>query len=538
MAIPPVQSSSLPDERIKASRAPGQVLLVAEGISKRYGMTQALTDAGLEVRTLEVHALLGENGAGKTTFVQILRGNVQPDAGEIRLDGQQVTIASPADATRLGIAAVYQELSLLPNLTVAQNLSIETIPTQGNRLASLLGVLDKREMGRRAVEVAERLGESWQPGDLVATLSVSQKQRLEISRAVSQNSRLLILDEPTSSLAPDDRGRLFRQLRALRDAGLAIIFITHNIEEALEVSDRVTVMRDGRHVGTLGSDEATVSEIVELMTGRAAGRLFPGHATSPGKRIPRLSVRGLRAEPYIKSVSFDVYPGEIVGVAGLVGSGRSKLLRCIYGMLERTDGEVLLDGEPLDARKPSEAIRAGIGLIPEDRQAEGMFPAQSVYHNIVVLTAVTSRAGWRGFVLSTSSLRRLASDLIRTVDIKASSVDLRANQLSGGNQQKLVIARLLAVHPRLILADEPTRGVSIGSKSEIYRTLRALTDASVSIAIVSSEFDELIGLCDRIVLVRDGVSVGETSPEGMTEDDLLNLLLASPDDRATGVRPQ
>ncbi|MHB8590235.1 MAG: sugar ABC transporter ATP-binding protein [Candidatus Dormibacteraceae bacterium] len=506
-------------------------LLEVRELSKRYGQTQALNRVNLTFQRHEVQALLGENGAGKSTLVQILRGNTRADEGELRIDGQVVELSSPADADRFGIAAVYQELSLLPNLTIAQNLSIERVPLGRGFLGRLIGMVDDRELTRRADDAARRLGESWNADDLVSSLSISQKQRLEITRAVSRDSRILILDEPTSSLAPDDREQLFAQIRTLRDAGIAIIFITHNIEEALEVSDLVTVLRDGRSVGTRRSADATVADIVELMTGRVAGTLFPRRDLQPRSDVPRLALRNLSAEPFVKDVSFDVFPGEIVGLAGLVGSGRSKLLRCIYGMLPRTGGEILLDGSELRVRSPLQAIAAGVGLIPEDRQAEGLFPSQSVFHNIVVLAAVLAGDSKQRFLLSTARLRRLASAMIQRLDIKVASMDVRASHLSGGNQQKLILARWLAIHPKLILADEPTRGVSIGSKSEIYRTFRALTAESVSIVLVSSEFDELIGLCDRIILIRDGVSVGEASSKVMTEDDLLHLLLAATPDQ-------
>jgi ABC-type sugar transport system ATPase subunit len=500
-------------------------MLEVRGISKRYGSTQALSDVSLQFEAGEIHSLLGENGAGKSTLVRIITGNTEADAGEILIDGTTTQLSSPAVANELGIAAVHQELSLIPNLTVSQNLSIEQVPTSGGPLGRLTGVVDNRELKRRTREIANRFREDWDPNALVSSLTPSQRQRLEIGRALSRNAKMLVLDEPTSSLAPDDRDELYRKLRSLRDQGIAIVFITHNLEEALEVSDRVSVLRDGRHVGTHQCSDLTVDRVVELMTGRRAGSLFPKREIAAPKAHPRLSVRHLSAAPYLKDVSFDLYPGEILGLAGLVGSGRTKILRAIFGTLNLTNGSIQLDGARLNVSSPGEAIANGVALIPEDRQAEGLFPSHTVTHNITVVAATTT-GRVRSVFISPKRLQKLASDMIARLDIKVGSPLDPASKLSGGNQQKLVLARWLAIQPKVLLADEPTRGVSIGSKVEIYRTLRGQARAGVGIVVVSSEFDELIGLCDRIILVRDGRTVGESSSDDLSEDDLLNMLLS------------
>jgi ABC-type sugar transport system ATPase subunit len=491
-------------------------------------MTQALKDVSVDIRSHEIHSLVGENGAGKSTLVRIITGNVQPDAGSILIDGEAVVL-TPDRANQLGIAAVHQELSLLPNLTIAQNLSIEGLPLTGGRVGRLIGMLDNRELRRRATTISARLGETWNPDTLVESLNLSQRQRLEISRALLRDSRILVLDEPTSSLASDDRRELTRQLRSLRDNGIAIVYIAHNIEEALDISDRITVLRDGVNVGTLRSSEATVEKIVELMTGRKVGELYPHRDELTTRGTPRLSVRDLHAEPFLKGVSFDVYSGEIVGLAGLVGAGRTKILRCIFGTLPASAGEILIDGVPLEVTTPADAIGLGIGLIPEDRHAEGLFQSQSVQHNIVVAAAMAkSSSRWRMVVPLPRPLQRLGREMIRNLGIKVGSPKVWASHLSGGNQQKLVLARWIAIHPRLLLADDPTRGVSVGSKREIYRTLKDLTAEGISVLMVSSELDELVGVCDRIILVRHGRTVGETAPRGLTGADLLHLVLAEP----------
>lgn len=501
-------------------------ILAVRGVSKRYGVTQALKQVSLDIRAHEIHSLVGENGAGKSTLVRIITGNVQPDEGTILIDGEPIELSADR-ANQLGIAAVHQELSLLPNLTIAQNLSIEQLPLKGGSFGRLIGLLDKPELRRRARTIAGRLGETWDPDTLVSALNLSQRQRLEISRALLRDARILVLDEPTSSLASDDRRELTRQLRSLRDNGIAIVFIAHNIEEALGISDRITVLRDGQNVGTEHSSEATVEGIVELMTGRRIGELYPQREGLTPGRVPRLSVREMHAEPYLKGVSFDVFSGEIVGLAGLAGAGRTKILRCIFGMLPLSSGEILIDGTPLDAGTPEDAIAVGIGLIPEDRHEEGLFQSQSVQHNIVVAAAlVQSRSRMRQILPLPKQLQRLGREMIRTLGIKVGSPSVWASQLSGGNQQKLVLARWIAIRPKLLLADDPTRGVSVGSKREIYRTLKTLTADGVSVLMVSSELDELVGICDRLVLVRDGRTVGETTPGGLTGADLLHLVLA------------
>ena len=499
--------------------------LEVRGLSKRYDSTQALFDVNLQFERGEIHSLLGENGAGKSTLVRIITGNIEADAGEILIDGAALRLSSPAVASELGIAAVHQELSLIPNLTVSQNLSIEHLPTSGGLLGRLAGVVDKRELKRRTRDTANRFREDWDPNALVSSLTPSQRQRLEIGRALSRNATLLVLDEPTSSLAPDDRDELYQKLRSLRDQGISIVFITHNLEEALEVSDRVSVLRDGRYLGSHRCSDLTVEQVVELMTGRQAGILFPRREIAVPKARPRLSVRHLSAAPYLKEVSFDLYPGEILGLAGLVGSGRTKILRTIFGTLKQTGGSIQLDGANLDVSSPAEAIANGLALIPEDRQTEGLFPSHTVIHNISVVAATTPGRD-RSLFISPKRLQKLASDMIARLDIKVESPFEPASKLSGGNQQKLVLARWLAIQPKVLLADEPTRGVSIGSKVEIYRTLREQARAGVGIVVVSSEFDELVGLCDRIVLVRDGRTVGECTSHDLSEDDLLNMLLS------------
>jgi ABC-type sugar transport system ATPase subunit len=515
---------------------PDPPALAVREISKRYGMTQALKGVSLEIRSHQIHSLVGENGAGKSTLVRIITGNVQPDEGTILIDGEPVTL-TPDHANQLGIAAVHQELSLLPNLTIAQNLSIEQLPLKGGPLGRAAGVLDRQELRRRAQAISDRLGETWNPDTLVSSLNLSQRQRLEISRALLRDARILVLDEPTSSLVSDDRRDLLRQLRSLRNNGIAIVFIAHNIEEALSISDRITVLRDGESVGTQRSAEATVEGIVELMTGRQIGKLYPQRNVVSSRGTPRLSVRDIRAEPFLRGVSFEIYAGEIVGLAGLAGAGRTKILRSIFGMLPISSGEILLDGERLNVAAPADAIRLGIGLIPEDRHAEGIFQSHSVEHNILVAAAVGIQSARSWIVALPRRLQRLVREMIRRLDIKAGSPAVWASQLSGGNQQKLVLARWIAIGPRLLLADDPTRGVSVGSKREIYRTLKSLTAEGVSVLMVSSEFDELIGICDRIILVRNGSTVGATTSEGLTGADLLHLVLAESGAQLAGQAP-
>ena len=504
--------------------------LEARGISKRFGATQALKRTSFAVANGEIHALLGENGAGKSTLVKIMSGHIQPDEGTLQLDGEPLQHLTPRIAFERGIVVVHQELSLLPTLSVAENVLINAPPVFANAVSRRLGHIDRRAMLARAESSLALIGAGIDPAARVDGLGQAERQLVEIARALAHAARVILLDEPTSSLPPDERGQLFSRIRLIRGKGVGVVFITHLLEEALALSDRITVLRDGDNVGTRRAADTSVEQLVELMTGRPAGTVFPTRGGAGLAGEPRLAVRDLSSPPRVLGVSFEARAGEIVGLAGLVGSGRTETFKTIFGAMAREGGEVRLDGRPVAFASPAAAIDAGLGFIPEDRQVESIFPDHSLLANICVAAASSSRgerlSGALPFILSPRRMSEVAERLRAALQVKASSVQSPISSLSGGNQQKAILARWVATKPRVVLADEPTRGVSIGSKIELYRLLRKLAAEGAAVVIVSSEFEELLGLADRIYVMRDGRTVGEVRPDGLDADDLLQLVLS------------
>ncbi|MFO1061473.1 MAG: sugar ABC transporter ATP-binding protein [Dongiaceae bacterium] len=500
--------------------------LAARGISKSYGATRALDGVDFAVAHGEIHALLGENGAGKSTLVKILSGIVRPDAGSIELDGRAIE-PSPRLTHRLGIVVVHQELSLLPNLSVAENILISDIPLR--RRGAAIGLVDRRRLLARARESLAAMALDLDPAAPVASLSQAERQLVEIARAQAQSPKVILFDEPTSSLPPDQRGALFGRIRRIREAGVGVVFITHFLEEALALSDRITVLRDGKAVSTLAARETTVDTLVELMSGRPAGSVFPRRAEAALGAVPKLQVSGIAAGGRLHDVSFSVGRGEVVGLAGLVGSGRTETLKAIFGVTPIERGSIAIDGRNVAFRAPAEAITHGIAFIPEDRQDESIFANDDIANNICVAAASTGRdPGLRrgGFVLRGGAMARLAERLRGELQIKAASIRAPITSLSGGNQQKTILARWMATRPQIVLADEPTRGVSIGSKIEIYKLIRQMAADGAAVVIASSEFEELVGLCNRVYILRDGRTAGETAVTDLTADDLLHIVLA------------
>jgi ABC-type sugar transport system ATPase subunit len=507
-----------------------QTLLSCKKISKAYGTTRALSEVNFDVRRGEIHALLGENGAGKSTLVKIISGALRPDDGDLRLDGRDLTLHSSQDGLAQGIAVVHQELSVLPNLSVDENVCLGNPPLRRTPALRAFGMIDRKEMRRRTTAAAELLGYSL-PNERVAYLSPAQRQLVEIVRALARSARVLLLDEPTSSLPPGERWRLFERLDHLRGEGIGVVFITHLLDEALEISDRITVLRDGRNAGTQQASETTISNLIELMTGRPAGTVYPNVDGAKSEAVARLSVEAIASYPEVQDISLSVGPGEIVGLAGLVGSGRTECLRTLFGLRHLDAGRIRLDGQIVRISSPRIAIARGIAFIPEDRQAEGLFHDDTVARNIAIAAVNTSRGetvtSMRGRLLSLPKITEVARRLTEALRIKVNSIHDAVSALSGGNQQKVVLARWLATRPSMVLADEPTRGVAISSKIEIYRLLRELADGGAAVLFVSSEFEELIGLCDRVILIRAGKSTGETVTTGLDSDSLLNLLFAT-----------
>lgn len=504
-------------------------LIEAIGISKRYGKTQALTDVHFDLVPGEIHAMLGENGAGKSTLVKILAGTEQYDEGEVRILGEQMQDYDAAKAAGRGLFVVHQELSLVGGLSIAENICLNRFPQRFSALSRVISIIDRRELRRRSEASLRQMDFHADVDSKVQDLDQAEQQVVEICRALASEAQIILLDEPTSSLAPNDRERLYNRIRAVADSGVALVLITHNLHEALGVADRISVLRDGHKVATVRREEVQVENIIEMMTGMAPGRVFPARNVATPTAV-RLSVNGLKCLPRVHDVSLDLRQGEIVGLAGLVGAGRTEVMKCLYGQLPRTAGAIQIDGRDVALSDPVAAMRAGVFMIPEDRQGEGIIPTASILWNMAV-SNIVSRGDIDGTapmgVLRWPRIRRMCEDMRETIRIKAASLDDSILTLSGGNQQKVILARCLLTSPQVILADEPTRGVSIGSKVEIYKVLRDLAAEGVSILIASSEFDELIGLCNRIYLIDHGRTVGVVDNQGVGSDELLNLVLTS-----------
>ena len=487
-------------------------LLELSGIRKTFPGVVALRDARLEVGAGEVHALLGENGAGKSTLIKILAGVHAPDAGVVRMDGRPVRIPSPQAGRRLGIAVIHQELHLVPALTVRENLFL-------GRERARAGVLRVGEERREAVELLGRLGFDLDPDIPCRELGVAGRQLVEIARALADDARVLVMDEPTAALSEREVGRLLDRVRALRDRGLGIVYVSHRLDEVFALCDRATVLRDGAHVATRPVAGLSRRELIGLMVGRPMESEFPARRATIGPA--RLEVRDLRRGRVVQGVSFTVGRGEIVGLAGLVGAGRTETARLIFGADRADGGTVRVDGRALRIRSPRDAIRAGICLMTEDRRQQGLVPGRSVRENFG-LPNLWRFSRW-GFLRG----RREAAALdgyVADLGIRLAGVDQPAGELSGGNQQKVILARWLESGAGVVLVDEPTRGVDVGARFEIYESLHRLASAGRAILMISSELPELLGVCDRLLVMRAGQIAGEiTDVPRATEADVLAL---------------
>ncbi|MEV4465465.1 sugar ABC transporter ATP-binding protein [Micromonospora echinofusca] len=515
-----------------------QVVVAMSGIAKRFGGVHALRGVDLVLRAGEVHALLGENGAGKSTLINILSGVVTDYDGRISVGGDPVRFAGPAAAQAAGVATIHQELDLVPALSVAENLVL------GREPRTRLRTLDRRAMTRTARDWLGPLGAEIDPRRPVGSLRVGEQQLVEIAKALSLDARVLIMDEPTAALADAEVRRLMATIRALRERGVAVVYISHRLEEIEHIADRATVLRNGEVAGTLRPDRADRQRIITLMVGRPAEALFSEGSAGPARpagppvlQVDDLAVRPRgtrpgRCEP--AGVSLSVRAGEIVGLAGLMGAGRTELLETLYGAGPpgRRSGQVRLAGRPYAPRGPRAALRAGVGFVPEDRRRSALVLEHPVGRSIVL--AALRRLTTAGFVRNGRE-RDAVRQQVAALAIRTSSAAAPVGSLSGGNQQKVVFARHLLTRPRLLLLDEPTRGVDVGAKAEIYRLLRRLADDGMGILLASSELPELTGVCDRIVVLRRGRAVAELPADGCTGEDILTAAMggapAGGDDR-------
>jgi rhamnose transport system ATP-binding protein len=479
------------------------------GVSKRFGATQALDGVSLDLLPGEIHGLVGENGAGKSTIVKVLAGIYQPDSGTVMVDGKPVLLHGPAHARSLGIAVVHQEPRLFPDLTVAENVFMGHTPTGG------LGTVNWRDMRREADKIFESLSVHMDSGDLVRGLSMADQQLIEIAKALSIEARVLVLDEPTASLSAHEVERLFTIVRQTRARGVAVLFVSHRLEEVFDLCDRATVLRDGRHVITAPTPEFTTASLVRHMVGRSVS-LFPRSAAKIGDVL--LDVRNLTRIGAFRDVSFSVRSGEIVGLAGLVGAGRTEVARVLFGLDRADEGEVLLDGKRVRFGTPSAALRAGLAYVPEDRHLDGLVEGFSIAENVTL--PIIPRLFPRLFV-RTSRERDLAAGYAERLRIRANSVRDLVESLSGGNQQKVVIAKWLATNPRVLILDEPTRGVDIGAKVEVHRIISDLAASGLGIVLISSELPEVLAMSDRILVLHEGRVAAEIPRAEATEERVM-----------------
>lgn len=499
---------------------PQQPVLEVRGISRRFPGVLALDHVDLSVRAGEVHALLGENGAGKSTLIKILGGAVRKDAGEILLDGQPVDFHAPAEALAVGIAVIYQELVLCPHLTVAENVLMGHLPRSG-------GVaIDWRAAKARVAQLFRTLGASVPLNAPVGRLSTAQQQMVEIAKALSRDSRILVLDEPSAALGQRDLEHLFRVIHRLRERGVAVVYISHRLEEVFEIADRATVLKDGRLAGSWPIAEVDMRGLVRAMTGRDLGALTAVPA-APDAPV-RLELRKLGRRGAFSDVSLRLRAGDVVGIAGLVGSGRTEVLRAIFGADKPDSGEVLIDGQRVHFRSPGQARRRGLGLLPEDRKSQGLLLNRALRENVSL--ASLSRFTRFG-VLRLRREDRAVRDLMGQLRIAARQPGQLTVSLSGGNQQKVMLARWLARRCGILLIDEPTRGVDVGAKEEIYRLIHTLAREGAAVLVVSSELKELFMLCSRILVMREGRLMGEFTGATLREEDVVEaMLLGGTDD--------
>jgi ABC-type sugar transport system ATPase subunit len=493
-------------------------VLRVDSVSKRFGVVQALDDVSVDFRAGEVHALVGENGAGKSTLAKIIGGAQMPGSGRLLLRGEPVRLTSPSVALGSGISVVYQDLNLAPELTVAANLFLAREPR------GRLGFVNDRAMHAEAGRLLDMLGASFTSSAQVADLSTSDRQLAEIARALNHDASVIVMDEPTSALAPQSAERLFEVIADLRRRGMSVIYITHELAHVFEIADRVTVLKDGQLMSTKAVSDTTRDEVIETMIGRSVGELFPPHPAPPPKdSAPVLQLRGLTLAGYFEDVSLEVRPGEILGLAGLIGSGRTALAQAIFGVLpeDRTgplSGEILVDGKPAKINGPRAAIKHGIGLLPDDRKEAGLVLDLPVSSNISLPQLQNvSRAG----ILRRDSEHALARGEIDSMRIRTPSADTVASKLSGGNQQKVVLGKWLALGSRILILDEPTPGVDIGAKAEIYTLIRKVADQGAAVLLISSDLPELIGLSDRVLVMSKGRIVSEEGHETVTEESVM-----------------
>lgn len=490
-------------------------VLELKNISKTFPGVKALTDVHFELKAGEIHALMGENGAGKSTFIKIITGVYIPDGGEIFVDGKKAEIVTPLDAQALGIAAIYQHVTCFPDLSVAENIFMghELVTSAVNRV-------DWKTMNNNAQDLLNQLDANFDARTTMGSLSVAQQQIVEIAKALSVNARIIIMDEPTAALSARECEDLYRITKGLKAKGTSVIFISHRFEDMYNLTDRVTVFRDGNYVNTWNVSEVDDHKMAVAMVGREITQFFPQRSTVPGEEI--FKVEGLSRTGFFRDVSFTVKKGEIVALTGLVGAGRTEVCESIFGITAYDSGTITLEGETLDHPTPSEALEKGIGYLPEDRLKQGLVLRWEIAKNIT-LPALKRflKFNW----IDRKKENKTARDLSEKLDVKAQTVHDKVSTLSGGNQQKVIVAKLLTSDMKVIILDEPTKGVDVGAKTAIYSIMNDLVDAGYGIVMVSSEMPEVLGMSDRIVVMRDGRVSGAFDTKGATQERILHAAM-------------
>ncbi|WP_066645089.1 sugar ABC transporter ATP-binding protein [Christensenella timonensis] len=489
------------------------VILSVKGITKLFPGTKALSGVDLEVHEGEICALMGENGAGKSTLMNIITGLFEPNEGEMYFRGRKVRYKSTMEAQKDGIGIVHQELSLCQHITVAENIFMGRLPV-GKRTR----LVDFKQLNRMAAEKLEMFGGGINPAAVTSSLNIAQQQLVEISKALAFDCRLLILDEPTSSLTEKEIESLFHIIRGLKKQGISIIYISHRISEVFEICDSITVLRDGHRVKTCMVADTTQKDVITSMVGREISSLYPPKAKTAGE--PVLEVKGLNRAGAFVDISFEVRRGEVLGFAGLIGSGRTEVARAVCGVDKKDSGEILFEGKPFSANTYGDAIKQGICYMTEDRKEQGLFLDMDIQNNI---SSTGIQQVSDGIFIQSQKQKALADQYIDTLNIKTYGAKQVVNNLSGGNQQKVMIGKWLAIAPKVIFMDEPTRGVDVGAKSEIHGILRNLASQGVAVVVISSELPEIVGMCDRVLVMKEGVITGEVTEKSINEKDIIML---------------
>ena len=490
----------------------GNYILEMKNIVKTFPGVHALKGVDLLIRPGEIHALMGENGAGKSTLVKCIAGIYHPSSGEIVFNGKTMNTYEPADALKMGISMIHQELSPVLYRSIMENIWL------GREPLNKIGLVDHKKMYAMTQEVLKEIDLDADPKTLMAAFTVAKIQMIEIAKAVSYNSKLIIMDEPTSALAEKEINQLFRIMRRLASQGKSVIFISHKLDEIYEIADQVTVYRDGMYIGSEKTKDLKVNRLINMMVGRDVSELFPKIPCPIGE--VKLEVKNLTNRKYFRDVSFDVRRGEILGIAGLIGAGRTEIIETIFGMRPKINGEIFIDGKKTEIKKPNDAIKAGMVWLTEDRRGSGLFPMLTVKINIVIasITQFLNKLG----LIKDRAMNELCSEFVAKIQVKTPSLDQSVENLSGGNQQKVLVARWLMTKPDILFLDEPTRGIDVGTKSEIHRLISTLAGEGKSIVMVSSELPEIMGMSDRIMVMHQGKVTGIVeNSKNLTQEELM-----------------